>query len=117
MGRANVGRLAAVVAVGTLATTAFSTAPVGAVDRAARHPCRAAVTYRLLTPTPPTTVFVVVRSANVRRGPGTDCARLTSFSRGTRLAATGARARVGASTWLQVNGRFGIGWVAATLVR
>jgi hypothetical protein len=115
--RATVGRLVAVVATGAFAATVWSTAPVGAVGPAARQPCRVGVTYRLLTSMAPRTVVVVVRSANVRRGPGTDCARVTSVSRGTRLAVSGARARVGSSTWLQVTGRFGFGWVAATLVR
>ena len=117
MTRATIGRLAIVLAAATLASTLWAAGPSGAVDAATRLPCRAGVTYRLLTSTTPRTVVVKVPSANVRRGPGTDCPRLTSFARGVRLAATGARARVGRSTWLQVTGGFGVGWIAATLVR
>ena len=111
------GRRLAVVLVVALGSVLGATLPSGAAVVAIRHPCRAGVTYRLLSATAPRTVVVKVPNANVRRGPGTDCARLTSFSRGVRLASTGARARVGTSIWLQVTGRFGVGWVAATLVR
>jgi len=62
-------------------------------------------------------VVVKVASANVRRGPGTDCSRLGSLPRGARVTATGAQARVGTSIWLQVSSRFGVAWIAATLVR
>ncbi len=117
MTRATVGRLAVIVVAATVASAMAAATPSGAVDTGSRHPCRAGVTYRFLSPTPPRTVVVKVPSANVRRGPGTDCGRLTSFRRGARLAATGARARVGTSTWLQVTGGFGGGWIAATLVR
>ncbi len=116
MNRPLVVRLAAAAAIAALATTAWVALPVGVASAAGRG-CRAGVTYRLLTPTARRTVVVTVSSANVRRGPGTDCARLTAFRRGVRLAATGARAQVGTSTWLQVTGGFGVGWVAATLVR
>jgi uncharacterized protein YraI len=115
--RAIVGRLAVVLAAATLASTVWAATPSGAVEASTRHPCRAGVTYRLLTSTAPRTVVVKVPNANVRRGPGTDCTRITSFARGARLATTGARARVGGSIWLQVTGGFGVGWVAATLVR
>ncbi len=115
MQRATV-RLAVLVSAATLVLTAALAMPLGA-SAPSRAICRAGVTYRLLTSTTPRTVVVKVRSANVRRGPGTDCARLTSFTRGTRLAATGARARVGSSTWIEVTGGFGVGWVAATLLR
>ncbi len=117
MTRTTFGRLGVVLAAATLASTMAATTPSGAAPASTRRPCRAGVTYRLLTSTTPRTVVVKVSSANVRRGPGTDCARLTSFARGVRLAATGARARVGRSIWLQVTGGFGVGWVAATLVR
>jgi len=109
-------RLPALIVV-VVATTAWAAGPSGAADTSTRHPCRAGVTYRFLAPTPPRTVVVKATSANVRRGPGTDCSRLGSLPRGTRVAATGARARNGTSIWLQVSSRFGIGWIAATLVR
>ena len=114
--RATVGRLAVLVAVASLATTAWAAAPSGAADTSGRPPCPVGVTSRLLSPVAPRTVVVRVRSANARRGPGTDCARLLSLPRGTRLTATGARARVGTSLWIRVTGRFGVGWTAATLV-
>ncbi len=104
--------VAAVVSVVVLAG-------VSSVSAASTSPrrCSSGGTYRLLLPVVARTRIVSVRSANVRRGPGTDCSLITSVRRGTRLNGTGRIARVGTSRWLEVHGTFGTGWVANSLLR
>ena len=107
---------AVIVTAAMLAAT--STAVAAPTTQPHRSPrCTSGVTFRLLLPVVARTRIVSVRSANIRRGPGTDCPLITSVRRGTRLGGTGRIARVGSSRWLEVRGTFGTGWVANSLVR
>jgi hypothetical protein len=110
--------LGVVIAASTFAFAAGSTAAAAPTTQPQRTPrCTAGVTYKILTPTVARTRTVNVRSANIRRGPGTDCPLITSVGRGFRMNGTGRIARNGKSVWLEVKGKFGTGWVANSLVR
>jgi hypothetical protein len=109
---------ALVVAAGVLAAVTPLPATGSIVATTARrHKCTAGTTYKTVTPTGPRTLVVNVRRANVRRRPGTDCRRVASVKRRTRLNATGARAKASGVVWLEVDGTFGRAWIAASLVR
>jgi hypothetical protein len=106
------------LAASALALAGASSASAAPIPPQRRTPrCTQGVTFRIIAPTVARTRTVTARSANIRRYPGVDCPLITSVERGTRLAGTGAQARVGSSRWLQVRGAFGTAWIAATLVR
>lgn len=110
--------LSIVLASFAIVIAAGSTALAGPPTPSASKPrCTQGVTFRILAPTVARTRMVKVRSANIRRLPGVDCPLITSAKQGTRLAGTGRLARNGNSSWLEVRGKFGTGWVALTLVR
>jgi hypothetical protein len=110
--------LAVVMAASAVALAAGSPAVAAPATQSRRQPlCTQGVTYRILAPTVARTRTVKVGSANIRRLPGTGCPLITSVGRGTRLNGTGRLARVGSSSWLEVRGTFGTGWVANSLVR
>mgnify|MGYP001460024349 CR=1 FL=1 len=99
------------VVVGAVALAAGPAAVAAPTTQPHRSPrCTSGVTYRILLPVVARLRIVNVRSANIRRGPGTDCSLITSVRRGTRLNGTGRTARVGNSRWLEVRGvRDGMG--------
>jgi len=110
--------LALFIAAGALVATVAAPATSGATTVPSRRQrCTAGVTFRALKSATPRAVVVKAKSANVRRQPGTDCPRFASVKRGTRLNATGARAKARGRYWLEVDGTFGRGWMAAGLVR
>ena len=57
------------------------------------------------------------KTANVRALPGVECEILATFKRGKRLRTTGGRATADQAVWLEVTGKFGIGWIWEGLVR
>jgi len=77
-------------------------------------------TFKVLPTGPPRTLAVRTVSANIRQLPGVACVKITTVPKGTRLQATGGRARNNSggssSLWLQIRLGTGLAWVANSQV-
>ena len=102
-------------------STAAAAAPAAHPSKKAT-PCTLNQTYKYVKNTKSRVWTVKVSDgANVRTGPGTDCTRLVSLTKGTQLLGTGKNAVLiprTSSKWIQVKGSpFGTAWIAATQVK
>jgi len=105
--------LSAVLVLGAASPGAASSSP----GRPAAPACTSGLTFVLQTPVAPRQYLVRGKYLNVRVEPGVGCAMLGRVAKGTPLAATGHRAKVGKVLWRQVASKYGVGWVAASYLR
>jgi uncharacterized protein YgiM (DUF1202 family) len=98
-------------------STAAAATPAAQPNRTTTR-CTLGKTFKYLPTTKARTLTVKANNSNIRRLPGTDCPIVATVNKSAKLKGTGKNAQLigSSSKWTQVQGTFGLAWIANTLV-